>query len=49
VTIFGDSAGSMSDMHHEASKKSKGLFAHAILESGNFIEREWVEAVGQGE
>jgi len=33
-------------MHHVGSKRSKGLFAHAIMESGNFIEREWKEAVG---
>ena len=35
VTIFGESAGGWSVSHHLASKKSKGLFQAAIVQSGS--------------
>lgn len=35
VTLFGESAGAMSVCYHLASRASAGLFARAILESGN--------------
>jgi carboxylesterase type B len=34
MTIFGESAGAMSVLHHVASPLSKGLFARAISQSG---------------
>jgi para-nitrobenzyl esterase len=39
VTIFGESAGSISVCVHLVSKKSQGLFAGAIMESGACLER----------
>ena len=34
VTIFGESAGAMSVMHHVLSQQSTGLFHGAIMQSG---------------
>ena len=34
VTIFGESAGGMSVMYHLTSRKSRGLFSGAIVQSG---------------
>ena len=38
VTIFGESAGSMSVMYHVAAPDSKGLFSAAIAQSGTIGE-----------
>ncbi len=35
MTIFGESAGSMSVMFHLLSKESRGLFSGAIMQSGS--------------
>ena len=41
VTIFGESAGSLSVAAHIVSPMSKGLFNRAILESGTLLESGW--------
>lgn len=46
VTIFGESAGSMSVMFHVTSPLSAGLFKGAIMESGDEIARTWKQATG---
>lgn len=41
VTIFGESAGSLSIAFHILSPKSKGLFQRAILQSGTALGYSW--------
>ena len=41
VTIFGESAGSLSVAAHIISPLSTGLFSRAILESGSVLDSAW--------
>ena len=41
VTIFGESAGSLSVAAHIISPMSTGLFSRAILESGSVLDAGW--------
>ena len=52
VTLFGESAGGMSTCAHLAMPASKGLFAHAIIESGpcfGFLFVDKATAADQGD
>ena len=48
VTIFGESAGGFSVMTHLASPGSKGLFAKAIVQSGNYGNDRQLSAAQMG-
>jgi len=48
VTVFGESAGSMSVSSHIASPLSKGLFEKGISESGTIFSLEYALADGDG-
>ena len=41
VTVFGESAGSLSTCFLSSSKLTENLFERAIMESGNCVDSPW--------